>query len=208
MAEDEGVGTGIDREQVLVVANREGALGGVEGELQFPVFQNRPVVVAEEGEQHLVLQRRVHRVPVDVEVPRERRRLTMLQHIEPPPVVVAAHRHVVRHDVDDQAHAVPVERGDKGLELASAAELRVERPMLDDVVAVPTLRACLEQRRDIAVAYAERGEVGNYRGGGRKAEVAIQLQAVEGTRSHGSPAGPRCQATYQGGSAPPALWVA
>jgi hypothetical protein len=62
------VGGRIERQPVLVVAQREVAAAGVEDQLQLAALEHDAVLVAEHGQQHLAAQGRVGGPPVDVEV--------------------------------------------------------------------------------------------------------------------------------------------
>ena len=176
--EDGGILARIQREPMLVVVRAERPRCGVVGELELAAFEKRPVVVAQHRHQHLALERRAHRIPVDVEEPGVVGRRAVLQHIEPPDVVGAHHAHVVRHHVQDLAHAVRLERVDERFEVLAASDLRVERVVVDDVVAVLAARARLEVRRAVDVADAQAGEVGHELCRLVEAEIAVELQAI------------------------------
>ncbi len=126
LREDARILARIDRQQVLVIANREAAGGRIELQLQLAALQHGAVDVAEHRHEHAIAHRAAVRTPVDVEVMRGARRGTVLQDVEPPGVVVAHHAEMIRHDVDDQSHAVLVQRGDQRLEVFRRAELRIE----------------------------------------------------------------------------------
>ena len=65
-----------------------------------------------------------------------RRTLAPFEHVEPPGIVGIVDAHVVRHEIEDEAD---VGRGERGAQLAQsllAAELGIERTVIDDVVAM------------------------------------------------------------------------
>src|SRR5262249_39566437 len=66
------VGTGRDGQDRVVVTNGEGA--GPVLELKTLGFQHSSVLVAENGEEHLVLELGLERIPLDIEGARARRR--------------------------------------------------------------------------------------------------------------------------------------
>ena len=108
------------------------------------------------------------------------RGLAPFQDIEPPGIVGTADPHVVRHDVEDEAHAVFVQRRDQRVEIGLAADLRIEPAVVDDVVAVRRAGPRLHQRRGVKVADAEPGEIRHQRRGVAKREVLVELQSVGG----------------------------
>ena len=69
------------------------------------------------------------------------RRGAVLQHIEPPCVVIAHDAEMVGNDVDDEPHAMLVQRPDQTIEVLARAQLRIELGVIDDVVAVHAARA-------------------------------------------------------------------
>src|SRR5688572_7585598 len=76
------------------------------------------------------------------------------------------------------SHAVRIERSDEALEIVTAADLRVQRPVIDDVVAVRAAWARAQVGRAIHVTHAERSEVRDQRGCVGECESAIHLHAV------------------------------
>jgi hypothetical protein len=65
------------------------------------------------------------------------------QHVEPPGIVGAPNPHVVRHEVDDLAKTVLLQRRDHDAELHLAVQLRVQLAVINDIVAVLGARARL-----------------------------------------------------------------
>ena len=96
-------------------------------------------------------------------------------------------RHVVGHDVEHDAEpGLPAGR-DQPVEGLLAAELGVERAVVDDVVAVLAAGRGLQVGRAVQVRHPEVGEVRHDRGRVVEAEVGGELHAV-GADRHG-PAG-------------------
>ena len=76
-----------------------------------------------------------------------------------------------------------------------AAELRVDRAVVDDVVAVGRARPRLLQGRGVDVADPEPRQVGHDRLRVREGEVLVELQPVGGAgRRRGEPGGARARA--------------
>jgi hypothetical protein len=116
-------------------------------------------VITEHRHDDLAGVRRVDRPPLDVEIPGVGGRLAVLEDVHPPGVVGAHDAHVIRHHVQDLAHAVRPERRDEAVEVVAVADLRVERGVVDDVVAVPAAGARAQVGRTVHVAHAEPREV-------------------------------------------------
>ena len=115
---------------------------------------------------------------------------SVLEHVEPPGVVAAHHAHVVGHQVQDHPHALRAQGGGEPLESVLAPELRVDGVVVDDVVAVGASRSRTQDRRQIAVAHPERGEIGHQRQRVVEGEAAMELEPV-GRPGHGRPRGRR-----------------
>ena len=67
-------------------------------------------MVAEYRQQHAPGYVFAHDVPVDIEVAGKPRCRPVFKYIEPPVIVGAADKHVVRHHVQDLAHSAPFQR--------------------------------------------------------------------------------------------------
>ncbi len=91
----------IDRQHRLPIVDGKNAVD--ELQLEVALIEDSPVLVAEDGEQHLVRELALERAPIDVEIRRVNRRLAVLEHVHPPGVAHIGDAHVVRHHVDDQA---------------------------------------------------------------------------------------------------------
>ena len=65
-----------------------------------------------------------------------RRSRPPFQHVEPPRIISAVNADMVRHEIQDQAEIVLPQRGAEPLKAGFAAELRIERGMVGDVIAV------------------------------------------------------------------------
>ena len=97
---------------------------------------------SEDRQQHAAARGRPDSVcPIDVEITGVRRPRPPFEHVEPPGIVRMVHAHVVGHEIEDEADVRP----DRAPRAAArkrllAAEFRVERIVIDDVVAVARCR--------------------------------------------------------------------
>lgn len=155
-----------DREAVLVVA-------------QLPVDQLEVVQGRRVVGQHR--QQQPAPVPVDVKPVGVRRVAPPAQHV-PPGRVGRRHRDtgVVGHDVDDQPELLVAQRAQQPLPSGLTAQLGVDRPVVDHVVAVRGAGGGGQQRGAVEVADAEVGEVVEDPGGGVQVEAGADLHAVRG----------------------------
>ena len=125
------------------------------------VLQRASVVVAEHRQDDPRPRPLVIAVPVDVEPRRRRRSLAEREHLPPPSILRSLDRHVVRHDVDDQAEAVRLQCRHEAIEPRGTAEVFAHPGRVDHVVAVLTPRRRCKKRRRVDVAEAEIGQVGS-----------------------------------------------
>src|SRR5207237_8785679 len=126
------------RQALVEVGDGETLL--VEAQTNLARLERLAVRLAEDGEDDLVA------LPVDVEVVHETRARAVLQHARPPGVLMAR-REMVRDDVEEESHPLPDQLFVQRVEVVVAAELRIQRGGIDDVVAVPAPLARLEDRR-------------------------------------------------------------
>src|SRR5262249_18380308 len=85
---------------------------------------------------------------------------------------------MVRHDVDDHAHRVRVQRIDETLEILLRAELRIQQRVIHDVVAVHAAWPRLQDRRGIEMTDTELRQIRNDACSIVEREFAIQLNAI------------------------------
>ncbi len=183
-AQDVRIRADLHGQRAARACDREPPVRGVRAQRDVARGERLAVGAAEAGQQHLALQRGVARVPVDVEMPREAAARAPFEHVVPPAVGRAAHAHVVRHDVDDRAHAPPPQRIDQPHERRLAAELGVDRRIIDHIVAVARTRLRGRDRRQIQMAHAEPREIADVRGRVVEREARMQLQAQRRARLH------------------------
>ncbi len=170
------VGAGSDRQFDLVAIKKERSLFIRHADLA--ALEHRPILVAEDRQQHLVLQARVDRPPVNVEVGCIHGAGTVFQNVHPPGVGRMVDAHVIGHHVDQPFHAVLAESGRERVESLLAAEFGVEPAVVRYVVTVRTARPCLQDGRRVDIAEAQFGEIGNQFAGLDEVELRIQLEAV------------------------------
>jgi hypothetical protein len=60
----------------------------------------------------------------------------MFEDILPPGILSPLDTHVVRYEIDDQSQIVPVEYIDKLAELIFSPDFRIDRRVIDDIVAM------------------------------------------------------------------------
>lgn len=176
VGEEGAVGLGDDGEPVLVVADEECPF--LEGEDQFPLFQSRSVLVAEDRNEHLVGQLLLDRRPVHIEKGRVGRAGAVFHEVEPPLVASPLDAHVVRDEVEYLPHAVAPEAVAVGVEVLPGAEFRVQAVVVDDVVAVHAPGPGLEEGGGIDVAHPQGAQVGNDPLRILEAEPLVELEAV------------------------------
>ena len=185
-----------EREHVVEVAQHRPAVpgvlrvprGGVDDQVAQALLQ-RP---GQDGQQQLALLR----VPVDVEPVRELRLPALVEHRPQLPVERFRGRpgHVVGHHVDDHAQAVPVELGHHVAERGLPAEVRRDQRVVHHVVAVRRARVGLQDRRQVDVRHAQRGQVAGLLGRPAEPEAVPELQPVGGHRDARGRTGPPARA--------------
>ena len=163
---------------MVPVAQPEFAGRGVEVQLDLAGLEHLAEVVAEHRQQHAPVHLGLRRLPLDVEGVRVRRRAPVFQHVEPPGVVGLQHAHVVRHDVEDLAHAVAPQRLAHARVGEFVAHLGIELRVVDDVVAVGAARSCPQVGRAVQVAHAERAQVRDRAGDLLEGAALVELHAV------------------------------
>ncbi len=166
----------VDGQAVRVVVQVKTARLETDGE--FALFEHAPVLVAEDGQEHLVVQLTLERVPVDVETLGGAGAGAVFEHIHPPAVGRLGDAHVVGHEIGHEAHAVFLEFGAHRVELLRGTHFRVEVVVIDDVVAVRAAGAGLEKRRAVEVRDAQRGEVRDDLARLVEGEPLVKLDAV------------------------------
>ena len=122
--------------------------------------------------------------PVDVEEAGISAGAAMAQHVGPPGIGGVG-RHVIGHDVDDQAEARGGELGRQRAQRRLAAQFGIDLGRIDDVVAVHRARPRDGDGRRVEMADAQAREIGHQRLGVGEGEALVKLQPQGGARDHG-----------------------
>ncbi len=106
------------------------------------------------------------------------------------------HADMIGDEIEDEAEVMLLQRRAQPLEAGFAAKLRIERGVIDDVVAMGRALARLHEGRGVDMGDAERLQIGNDGSGRVEVEIRRQLQPVgrdrDGRRHQRAP---RCQIT-------------
>ena len=146
--------------------------------LQLAALQHGAVMIMQNRDEHFSMQLLFQRMPVDIEETGIDGSLPVFQHVQPPGVVATHDSHVIGHDIDNQPHVVFAESRHKAIKFFRSSDLGIQGVVIDDVVAVHAARPRLEEWRDVAMADAESGEVGNDCRCLHESKIAIELQAI------------------------------
>jgi len=165
---------------MIIVSDLEGAVAVSNGDAA--VFERPPELFAEHREQNLICKVGFWRPPVDIEEIREAGTRSILKHVEPPFVRGVSDAHMVRHRIDDDAHAVLACFLRECAKPLRAADFPIEPLMIRHVVAVAAAGSGLHDRRNIMVADAEAVEVLDYFRRLEERKFAVELQAIGGGR--------------------------
>ena len=164
-----------EREAVVVVGRVEPAVGV--GERDLAAVEGLAVGRAEEREEHLPLEPRLERVPVDVEVAGERRVRPEREHVLPR-AVARPHAGVVGDPVQDDAQPVVAARRHEPVEATPPPERLAHAVVVDDVVPVRGARARRGDGREVEVAHAQPREVRDDGLGVGEPELGAELKPV------------------------------
>ena len=174
--EDLGVGLGRHGQHGVVVA--DGELAAVEDQGELLAFQHVTVLIAQDGQEDLLVEPGLRRLPLDVEVGAVGRGRAVFQQVGPPRVPAARDPHVIGDHVGDLPHAPFAEGAAQRLVVGLGAEYRIEVAVVRDVVAVGIVGARLQEWREVAVTDTEVMKILNERGRLTEAEAPCELEAV------------------------------
>ncbi len=174
--ENPAVRVGRNRQDLVVVRDDERAVAI--RQLQLPPLECLAVLIPENRDQHLVGELVLHRMPFDVEEPREARARSVFEHVEPPRIRRLRDPHVVWHHVEHVPHAARAQRLDPGPVVFFAADVGIETRRIDDVVAVRAAGDGLQVRRGVRIGDAERVEIVDDRPRVTECEAAVELQSI------------------------------
>ena len=128
----------------VIGPDRETARLRIVAEPQLAGFEFAAILLAEKGHQYSVAQIRPVGVPVDVEPAGMDRIRPPFEHVEPEGIVGPPDAHVVRHEIQDLAEAVGLQRRVHSREGGLVTQLTVERIVVDDVIAMRAAGARFE----------------------------------------------------------------
>src|SRR5262249_51499441 len=195
------VTAGSDGQPMLVIPGGEAALRCIISKLDVAAFQRLAVGRSKNWDQDAAPRVRGQGLPIDIERSSAGRLRSPFQDVEPPRIVGIVNAHVVRHEIENEPNVRRIERSGQAPKRILAAELRVERIVVDHVISVRAARARLEERGSIEMADAKGLEIRHQRGRSVEAEIRGELETVsrerDGGRHHPSP---MLQNTDHGGS--------
>ena len=188
IAEDARVVQRADRQLVLIVRpHRKIAVGAVEFESQLSRLEFNAILFAEKRNEQFGAQVGMVRLPVDVEPACVDGFLAPFEHVEPQRVVSPADANVVGDEVEDLAQAIFGEGRDHPVEIGLVAEFGVQRPVVDNIVAVGAPAPCFQIGRGIDMADPQPRKIRSDPRRIRKAEPLVKLKPVCGERNHVRP---------------------
>ena len=174
-----------DRQLVsLVRPHGKIAVGAVEFKGEVSRLKLAAVLFAEKRNQQFAAQIGMVRVPIDVEPACIFGFLAPFEHVEPQGVVGSADADVVGDEVEDVAQAVVGEGRHHSVEIGLVAEFGVQRPMVDNVIAVGAARPRLHIRRGIDMANPQPCEIRGEPRRIRKTKPLVKLEPVGDARNH------------------------
>src|SRR5438128_731563 len=93
---------------------------------------------------------------------------------------------MIRHDVDHQRHSMLLQHLHQRVEILLGTDIRIERIVVDDVVAMRTAGTRLQKRRCVQMADAESCEIRHDRPRCAKVEISVELDSIRGAWNHGA----------------------
>ena len=177
---------------MVAIADPEAAAVPLQGDQAR--FEDLAVEVFEQGEEDPPVELAPDGVPVDVEEACGGGLRAGLEHAEPR-AVRPRDPHVIRHDVDDPAHAELAEPGEEPLVRRVVADLGAHPAVVEDVVSVGAPRPGLEVGRQVAIADAQAVEIVDDPGDVVEPELPVDLNPIGGA---GTPQGLLGQGTRLG----------
>ena len=150
MLQNPKVGFGRDGQLGIEALDEKASL--VENQFQLAVLKHLGVRVGEDRQKNFVLEHHARRVPVDIKKRSVGRAGAVFKHIHPPGIF-AYGGHVIRDDVQEEAHVMFLELRRQGLEVLLAPNFTIDVGGIGDVVAVQTSAPGLEQRRRVDIRH-------------------------------------------------------
>jgi hypothetical protein len=149
----------------------------LQSNLQLAVVEHVGERTAEKRQQEFALQSARRGFPVDIEIGRERGIGPELEHVHPP-AILAARRHVVRNDVEQQSEPAFVERRLQCGEILRTAGVDLNARGVGDVVSMATAMPAGEDGRGIDVRNSEIAQVVEDRNRIAETKMGVELQTI------------------------------
>jgi hypothetical protein len=159
-----------------MIVDRVAVVLGTRLQYKIAAPQNFTVGTAEKGNEHFT--GRCRRVEINVKEIGETAVLSVFQQVQPKRIVFAADRHVIGHDIDDEAEARSVQRIYQRGQTFFAAEFGIDVAEIDDVIAVHRASPRRQDRRGIDMGNAEVAQISGDGCAVLKGEVLVKLQTV------------------------------
>jgi len=153
-----------------------------QGNPDLPFLQHLPEGRAQDGNENLLAEVCVGRLPIDVEKPGVRGGWAVLQHVAPPPVFGGGDAHVVGHDVQQNPHLAPPQPADEAPQHPFAPDLRIDPRIVHNVISVQAAGAGRGQRRCVEMGDAQLTQVAGALDGLPEGKTPVELKAVGGER--------------------------
>src|SRR5260370_12788713 len=122
------------------------------------------------------------RMPIDIEVSCVSRAWAILEHVHPPRIFWAG-SHVIRNDIEKQAHAVFLQGRLERLELAFVAQLTVNARGICHVVSVLTAEPALQKRLRVDIRDSEPGKIVQSVRCAAERKIPVELKPVASKRN-------------------------
>src|SRR5579859_937301 len=181
--EDFRVRARVDGEPIASVSNEETT--AVQAQPNVLADERATIRMREDGQYDAIIEDLSDlgplRMPINVEEARVTGFAAVLHDVHPPRVF-RTDGHVVRDDVEEQAHVVLAKRRGEAIEFLFRAQLRIDSKGIGNVISMRASRASLESRRGIEVGDSKVVEVRDEIFGIGESEIGVELNAVSGGR--------------------------
>src|SRR4029450_1889166 len=132
------VAVGSDGQPMFEVPDGEASLPGIVPKLDFATFKRLAIGASENRNEDAAARTCRQRVPIDIERSSSRGFRSPFQDVEPPRIVGVMDAHMVGNEIENEAHIRPLESSGYAPKGVLAAELGIERIVVDYVIAVRT----------------------------------------------------------------------
>ena len=93
-------------------------------------------MIAQNREQHFIVQIGLERPPIDIEIGCVKRARSIFEHVLPPSILRIVDPHVIGDEIDNLSHAVSVELGNPSIIILARPDRGIELVVIGNVVAV------------------------------------------------------------------------